>query len=170
MDSNAVRKAEFFATARGFLIFALAATLVFAPNFLSQDRTSNFLIYIAVVLALSGFAIFHGAERGVAGPALVRIRSAVSAEGWSGVAVFIAFLALYAVTMYPPSPFNEQVRQAVAFVQGHTYIDAPQSFLEHVQIGKYSYALHPPLPAIMLMPFTAIWGMGTNQTEFSVVV
>src|SRR5258706_490665 len=30
--------------------------------------------------------------------------------------------------------------------------------------------LHPPLPAILLMPFTAIWGMDTNQTEFSVLI
>ncbi len=170
LDRSAALDARFFATGRGFLIFAVAAIVLFAPNFLSQNRTSNFLIYIAAVLALAGLAIVRGAERGVCGPVVVRIRSALSAEGWTGVAVFIAFLAFYAVTMYLPSPFNEQVRQAVAFIHGHTYIDAPQSFLEHVQIGKYSYALHPPLPAIMLMPFTAIWGMATNQTEFSVVV
>jgi len=168
--SNAARAAALFGIAREFLIFAIAAVVVFAPNFLSQNRTSNFLIYIAAALALAGFAITRGAERDDRGPALGRVRAVLSAEGWAGAAVFIAFLAFYAVTMYPPSPFNEQVRQAVAFIHGHTYIDAPQSFLEHVQIGQYSYALHPALPAIMLMPFTAIWGMDTNQTEFSVVV
>ena len=84
--------------------------------------------------------------------------------------MFATFLALYGATMFEPSPYNEQVRQAFAFVHGHTYIDAPQSFIEHAQIGPYSYAIHPPLPAIVLMPFTAIWGMDTNQTEFSVVI
>ncbi|MHB8381553.1 MAG: hypothetical protein ACYDC3_04325 [Candidatus Binataceae bacterium] len=170
IDRNAARDAELYSTARGFLIFAIASIVVFAPNFLSQDRTWNYLIYMAAVLALAGFAIIRGAERGSGGAALARFRALLSAQECVGGAVFIAFLAFYAVTMYPPSPFNEQVRQAVALVHGHTYIDAPQSFLEHVQIGQYSYALHPPLPAIMLMPFAAIWGMNTNQTEFSVVV
>lgn len=169
-DRGAERDAEFFRAARRFLLAAIAAVVIFLPNFVSQDRTSNFLIYSAAALALAGFAIVRGRESDVGGPTFLRIRSALSAEGWVSLAVFIAFLAFYAVTMYPPSPFNEQVRQAVAFIHGHTYIDAPQSFLEHVQIGKYSYALHPPLPAIMLMPFTAIWGMDTNQTEYSVVV
>jgi len=92
-------------------------------------------------------------------------------EMLSQFAVFVAFLAFYAITAGSDvSPFNEQVRQAVAFIHGHTYIDAPQSFLEHAQIGPYSYALHPPLPAFLLMPFVAIWGMDTNQAMFSVLI
>ncbi|MGH7780319.1 MAG: hypothetical protein ACREQR_10880 [Candidatus Binataceae bacterium] len=165
-----VRDAKYFATARAFFLFAIAAAFAFAPNFLTQDRTSNFIIYLALAGCLAGLAIIRGAERGADAPTIARIRSVLSAEQWTCFAIFVAFLAFFGVTMFPPSPFNEQVRQAFAFIHGHTYIDAPQSFLEHVQIGQYSYALHPPLPAIMLMPFTAIWGMGTNQTEFSVVV
>ena len=34
--------------------------------------------------------------------------------------------------------------------------------------GRY-FQLHPPLPAFLLMPFAAIWGMDTNQTAFSLV-
>ncbi len=59
------------------------------------------------------------------------------------------------------------MRQAFALIHGHTYIDAP-NYIEHAQVGPYSYQLHPILPSLLLMPFTAIWGMDTNQTIFSI--
>jgi hypothetical protein len=157
-------------TAQGFFVLAIVSALVLAPRFLTQDRTSNFLIYFATAIALGGLWVTRRARRGASASFSRRIHAALSNEQWNTLAVFAAFLALYGATMFEPSPYNEQVRQAFAFVHGHTYIDAPQSFIEHAQIGPYSYAIHPPLPAIVLMPFTAIWGMDTNQTEFSVVI
>ncbi len=88
----------------------------------------------------------------------------------SQVAVFVLFLAFYSITAgSDTSPFNAHVRQAFAFIRGHTYIDAP-NYIEHAQVGPYSYQLHPILPAILLMPFVSIWGMNTNQNYFSIVV
>lgn len=90
-------------------------------------------------------------------------------EMLSQFAVFVAFLAFYAITAgSDASPFNAHVRQAFALIHGHTYIDAP-NYIEHAQVGPYSYQLHPILPAILLMPFAAIWGMGTNQAIFSII-
>src|ERR1700756_3063883 len=83
--------------------------------------------------------------------------------------VFLLALMLYAATMFPETPYNEQVRQSYAFLHGHVQIDAPE-YLEHAQVGPYSYALHPPLTAILLMPFVAIWGLNTNQTIFAVLI
>jgi hypothetical protein len=91
-------------------------------------------------------------------------------ERWCSWTVFAAFLALYAVSSFPNTPYNEQLRQAVAFLQGHTYIDAPKSFLEAAQVGPYRYAPHNPMPAIMMMPMAAIWGMETNQTMWSLLI
>ncbi len=91
-------------------------------------------------------------------------------ERWCSWTVFAAFLALYAVSSFPNTPYNEQLRQAVAFLQGHTYIDAPKSFLEAAQVGPYRYALHPPLAAILMLPFAAIWGMDVNQTMWSLFI
>jgi len=86
----------------------------------------------------------------------------------SQFAIFALFLAFYAITAgSDTSPYNAHVRQAFAFIHGHTYIDAP-NYIEHAQIGPYSYQLHPVLPAILLMPFAVIWGMDTNQTIFSI--
>jgi hypothetical protein len=88
----------------------------------------------------------------------------------SQLAVFVVFLTFYSTTGgSDTSPFNAHVRQAFAFIHGHTYIDAP-NYIEHAQVGPYSYQLHPILPAILLMPFTAIWGMDTNQNYFAVIV
>lgn len=83
--------------------------------------------------------------------------------------VFGVTLLVYALTYWDRSPYDAHVRQAVAFLHGHAYIDAPH-FIEHAQIGAYSYQLHPPLPAILLMPFAAFWGMSTNQNWFALVV
>jgi hypothetical protein len=167
--SSAAVSAEVL-TARAFFIFAIVAIAALAPHFLTQDRTYNFLIYLSGAAAIAGIFVTGGAEDTKAESLATRLRSSFSTESLTTIAVFVAFLAAYAVTMFDPTPFNEQVRQAVAFIHGHTYIDAPKSFLEHAQIGPYSYALHPPLPAILLMPLTAIWGMNTNQTELSVIV
>ena len=106
-------------------------------------------------------------------PAALKRRLAEDAavlERWCTWTVFATFLALYAVSSFPNTPYNEQVRQAVALLQGHTYIDAPKSFLEAAQIGPYRYALHPPLPAILMLPFAAIWGMNVNQTMWSLFI
>jgi hypothetical protein len=87
-------------------------------------------------------------------------------EVLSELAVFSLFLAFYAATAGSnPSPFDAHVRQAFAFVHGHVWIDAP-NFIEHAQVGKFSYQLHPLLPAFLLIPFAAVWGMDTNQTIF----
>jgi len=88
----------------------------------------------------------------------------------SQFAVFVRFLAFYSITAGSDvSPYDAHVRQAFAFIHGHTYIDAP-NYIEHAQVGPYSYQLHPILPAILLMPFVAIWGLNTNQTMFAVLI
>ncbi len=134
----------------------------------AYGQPQNYLALAAAVLGIAGVAFT---------PALgsyVRARDqhaiALLLERWCLFAVFTACLALYAVTMFGATPYNEQVRQAVAFLHGHTYIDAPSTYLEHAEVGGFSYALHPPLPAVLLMPAVAIWGMDTSQTMFSAVI
>lgn len=101
---------------------------------------------------------------------LVGEQAARRDELFSQFPVFVLFLAFYAIPAgLNTSPYNAHVRQAAAFIHGHTYIDAP-NYIEHAQLGPYSYQLHPPLPAILLMPFAAIWGLNTNQSYFSIFV
>jgi hypothetical protein len=154
-------------------VFLLALLLVGCDAlFLAwRGRPQNQVALGAALIAIAALTLpplAHRAdERGVLRAVLARL---TSGEGYWTLAIFTVFLTLYAITSPLDTPYNEQVRQAVAFLHGHTYIDAPSTFLEHAQVGPYSYALHPPLPAILLMPLVAIWGMETNQAAFCVVV
>jgi hypothetical protein len=169
VEASAHRAYPLLATARTFFLLAVAITVVAAPYLYGQTDHSHFLVIIGALLGALGFGlspwIDERAQREHANGATNALL-----ERWATLAIFAAFLALYASMMFPPSPFDEELRQAVAFLHGHVAIDAPKSFIEHAQVGPYSYALHPPLPAILMMPLAAIWGMATDQTEFSVVV
>lgn len=162
------RATELAGCDRNLLIFALVASL--APLVLRPhgDEALSFLVTLSAALALGGLLMSSTVARRIDRLSVEQADQFL--RRWSWFAVFAAGLAFYAATIFPPSPYNEQVRQAVAFIHGHTYIDAPSSFLEHAQVGPYSYALHPPLAPILLMPVVKIWGMAANQTEFSVVL
>jgi hypothetical protein len=158
-----------FAAAHTFFIFAVAIPLAASPLLIAQTDHSHFLAAIAVMIGGLGLWLSARMDERMHQCAEPGPRGAL-VERWSALAIFAAFLALYASTMFPPTPYNEELRQAVALVHGHISIEAPQSFIEHAQVGRYSYGLHPPLPAFLMMPLAAIWGMATDQTEFSVVI
>jgi hypothetical protein len=97
------------------------------------------------------------------------VRALDDIKFWNTAAVFIFFLAFYAATWsQDPSPYDAHVRQAYAFLHGHTWIVAP-NYIEHAHFHGHDYQLHPPLPAFLLIPVVAIWGMKTNQTVFAIV-
>jgi len=144
-------------------IFALAIVLI---DTVYLERQKEFPLWPALVAGAIAWGL-------LVWPAALKkrlVENSALLERWCTWTVFAAFLALYAVSSFPSTPYDEQVRQAVAFLQGHTYIDAPKSFLEAAQIGPYRYALHPPLPAILMLPFAAVWGMDTNQTMWSLFI
>jgi hypothetical protein len=90
-------------------------------------------------------------------------------EALSEFAVFAMFLAFYAATAgNDSSPFNAHIRQAYSLWHAHIWIDAP-NYIEHAQVGGFSYQLHPLLPAFLLMPVVAFWGMDTNQTFVAII-
>jgi len=158
------------ATSRGFFGFAVAFAIVGFAFILWHGWQLTRIDWISAFLASAAFAYsFWLADpppiAGAARDPLTVNRN----EMLSQFAVFVAFLVFYSVTAGSDvSPFNAHVRQAFALNHRHTYIDAP-NYIEHAQIGPFSYQLHPILPALLLMPFTAIWGMDTNQTIFSIV-
>lgn len=157
--------------AKGFSLLALLIVVAGAAVLLWFGRQPTLLVWSAGTIALYG-VVLSGMSRRGAQPETTRWAFlSLSAEGWCALSVFSAFLAFYAVTSGLESPYNEPVRQAVAFLHGHTYIDAPvHSYIEYAEVGAYKYALHPPMAAILLMPLAAIWGMQTPQTAFCVVV
>jgi hypothetical protein len=115
-----------------------------------------------------------------------------SAEQWSFFAVFVFFLALYGVTRFGPTPFYEPSLQAVAFLHGHAWVDAP-GYMEQVgpicntnlpiaralpecdfaRFHNHTFLVHPPLAAMIMMPVLAAHGRvveGADRYQPSVAV
>jgi hypothetical protein len=62
------------------------------------------------------------------------------------------------------------VRLATALLHGHVWIESPPSYIERATFAGHAYIVHPPLPALILVPLVAIFGPSLNQTAVSVVV
>lgn len=153
------------ATSRGFFAAAVLIAEVGYAVILLRGWHVTRLDIISGILALGALAYSFR----LADPTPVTDEAIKRDEMLSQFAVFVVFLVFYVITAgSDTSPFNAHVRQAFALIHGHTYIDAP-NYIEHAQVGRYSYQLHPILPALLLMPCTAIWGMGTNQAIFSII-
>ncbi|MEA2026914.1 MAG: hypothetical protein U9O18_09495 [Chloroflexota bacterium] len=99
---------------------------------------------------------------------------------WVSVALFILALAVY-LGSNPARPdfYDHFVWQADAFLQGRVEIAYPVS--EGLHRNDYfqdvlpvsddrAQVPFPPLPAIILLPFVAIWGLGTNGAAVAAVL
>ena len=141
----------------GFFLAALALVAFDQVYWVFYWQTPNYLAVLAALGALGGLVYKIsttqiGASLYPDGPIDRRV------EWWSAFAAFTAFLALYCVTgSTAHSPYDAHVRQAIAFLHGHADIERSPGIEQVVFAGRY-YQLHPPLPAILLMPFAAIWG------------
>jgi hypothetical protein len=112
-------------------------------------------------------------------PALDR-RVAIAA----GVVLALAALALYLVT-YVDRAYDHFVWQASAFLEGHAAIRYPVAganglpgnafFQDVLPVGTSdgvprALLPFPPLPAVLLLPFVAIWGIATDDQRLFTVL
>ena len=83
--------------------------------------------------------------------------------------IFVFTIVIYYLTYEGrPTPYNNFVRLADAFLQGRLHFLEDYKWLElAVYKGKY-YVLPPPMPAIIILPIVAIFGESTNQTLISI--
>ena len=105
-----------------------------------------------------------------------------------GAGLVVAFFLLYFLTRpYWPTVYNHFVWQADAYLDGQVSIQYPvpptattpgNDFFNDVvpvldatgnQTGRGMIPF-PPLPAVFLLPFVAIWGMATDETLLAVVL
>lgn len=95
-----------------------------------------------------------------------------------GAAVAVVLFAIYYLTAADGNPFNQYVRLADSFLHGQLDIRNPPDYLELARYkdgvacegadaGCRGYVIDPPSPAVLLMPFVAIWGTGINQVLLS---
>ena len=69
--------------------------------------------------------------------------------------------ALVGGSFWGPTFYNTYTRQAMAWRQGLTHLPEDVPYLElAVYEGEY-YVSFPPLPSVILLPLTFLFGMGT---------
>jgi hypothetical protein len=61
------------------------------------------------------------------------------------------------------------IYQAESFLHGHWDLALSPKLTDIVLIHGKSYIVYPPMPAIALMPFVAIWGLHTSDILFTAV-
>ena len=89
----------------------------------------------------------------------------------SYVAALVAFVATALLSHLRATPYNNYVLLAQALLHGHAWIDWPGAYIDALRYGdgRY-YVIEAPLPAILLLPFVAIFGGETNQTALAAVL
>jgi hypothetical protein len=121
-------------------------------------------------------------ESGTSGPSQEVSRGNREAHNrWlQALAIAAAVLAVYLLTSSGSNPFNQYVLLSDAFLHGRLDIRNPPDYLELARYrdgeactgqepGCKGFVIDPPSPAVLLMPFVAIWGTDLNQTYVSML-
>lgn len=111
-------------------------------------------------------------------PVTLTWRQLVS-ERWFVLSSLTAGIFLFTFLVYwflgpQESPYIHHVNQANNFLHGH--LDLKEEYsrnlntLEAAYYDGKTYMTHPPMPAIVLLPFVAVSGLDTNQALISAVI
>jgi hypothetical protein len=88
------------------------------------------------------------------------------------IALFIiAFIVFWLTGEGHATYYNYYVRLADAFLHGRLYLLDNPSWLNELipnPAGIGYYVVYPPLPAVLMVPFVAIFGLDLNQTLFGI--
>ena len=82
--------------------------------------------------------------------------------------LFVISFIVYFLTQEGPTPYNNFVRLADAVLHGRLHLTENISWLELAPYQGRYYIIPPPLPAILLLPLVAIYGLTTDQTIVSI--
>ena len=84
---------------------------------------------------------------------------------------YLFFAPLHGLSDRPVSFCAYYNYLADAFLNGQVHLRVvPMSTLDLTYVGGRYYLYWPPMPAILLMPFVAIWGINTSDILFTVAV
>jgi hypothetical protein len=86
------------------------------------------------------------------------------------LAAFVAFVVVALTSRLHPTPYNNFVLLADAWLHGHAWINWPGSYIDALPYGGRYYVIEAPMPAVLLLPFVAIFGQQANQTTLAVVL
>ncbi|HEY6325193.1 MAG TPA: hypothetical protein VIW73_01580 [Candidatus Cybelea sp.] len=86
------------------------------------------------------------------------------------LASLVAFVVTALISRLHPTPYNNFVLLAEALLRGHAWIDWPGAYIDALPYGGRYYVIEAPLPALLLLPLVAIFGVHTNQTILALVL
>lgn len=82
----------------------------------------------------------------------------------------VAFAVTALISHLRPTPYNNFVLLAQALLHGRTWIDWPGPYIDALQYAGRYYIIEGPLPAILLLPLVAVFGLHANQTLLAAVL
>ncbi|HXW51333.1 MAG TPA: hypothetical protein VEJ41_05025 [Candidatus Acidoferrales bacterium] len=89
---------------------------------------------------------------------------------WRGFCVFSISLAVYLIsTGLRNTLYDNHVLLANAFLHGRVWIPSQPPGIDALLYGEHWYIIEGPMPAILLLPFVAIFGLATNQVIIGAV-
>ncbi|MGH7261038.1 MAG: hypothetical protein ACREI9_10195 [Nitrospiraceae bacterium] len=113
--------------------------------------------------------------------AAVLTRTEILQNKWvQGALIAICFFFIYFVTSNESNPYNQYALLADAFLDGRLYLEKSPEYLELARYydsgmacngpeeGCKGYVIDPPAPAVLLMPFVALFGADLNQVLVSI--
>lgn len=62
------------------------------------------------------------------------------------------------------SPYNNYILLAKAFLENHVWIDWPGPYIDALAYNGLHYVIEGPVPALLAMPFVALFGIGCSQS------
>lgn len=85
---------------------------------------------------------------------------------------FLISLAVYFLSQPPvENPFNYFIYLADALAHGRLHLlDTPFYFEELISKDGLSYTIYPPMPAFLMVPFVAVWGLSFSQVFASILL
>lgn len=82
----------------------------------------------------------------------------------------VAFAVTALISHLRPTPYNNFVLLAQALLHGRTWIDWPGPYIDALQYAGRYYVIEGPLPAILMLPLVAVFGVHANQTLLAAVL
>ncbi len=86
------------------------------------------------------------------------------------LAGLVAFALTWLISRGRATPYDNYVLLAQAFLHGHAWIDWPGAYIDALAYHGKHFVIEAPLPAVLLMPFVALFGTATNQTLLAIVL
>ena len=91
--------------------------------------------------------------------------------GLTALAVMLLFEMRLKIDPFSTSPVPHYILQAQAWLDGHWYVDVSHKQLwDSLSLHGRTYIIYPPFPALLLLPFVAIFGASTSDVLFTTVI